>query len=220
MADKKYLDESTLTYLRNYIDAQDKVIYKAASDKLSEAIAGINQCQCTNTIESIDGLLEYLTQFGAMIEKAANAAAPIQFDCENTVEAATTFHYGEEELENGQYESILRGFYAKLVDAQEEYASSTVGNVYMTPICRGSASPTYNWGSGTWDGESYELIKFTGTDGTSYNYSAEVKIKDLAEIDEDNGLDNEIVGKSIEISITQTAIPEPAEYEDAEDASF
>ena len=33
--EKKFLDESTLTYLRNYIDGQDKVIYKTAADLVS-----------------------------------------------------------------------------------------------------------------------------------------------------------------------------------------
>ena len=33
--EKKFLDESTLTYLRNYIDGQDKVIYKAAADLIT-----------------------------------------------------------------------------------------------------------------------------------------------------------------------------------------
>ena len=33
--EKKFLDESSLTYLRNYIDGQDKVIYKAAADLVS-----------------------------------------------------------------------------------------------------------------------------------------------------------------------------------------
>ena len=33
--EKKFLDETTLTYLRNYIDGQDKVIYKTASDLIS-----------------------------------------------------------------------------------------------------------------------------------------------------------------------------------------
>ncbi len=33
--EKKFLDETTLTYLRNYIDGQDKVIYKTAADLIS-----------------------------------------------------------------------------------------------------------------------------------------------------------------------------------------
>ena len=33
--EKKFLDETSLTYLRNYIDGQDKVIYKAAADLIS-----------------------------------------------------------------------------------------------------------------------------------------------------------------------------------------
>ena len=33
--EKKFLDESSLTYLRNYIDGQDKVIYKTAADLVS-----------------------------------------------------------------------------------------------------------------------------------------------------------------------------------------
>ena len=33
--EKKFLDESTLTYLRNYIDGQDKVIYKTAANLVS-----------------------------------------------------------------------------------------------------------------------------------------------------------------------------------------
>lgn len=33
--EKKFLDESTLTYLRNYIDGQDKVIYNTAADLVS-----------------------------------------------------------------------------------------------------------------------------------------------------------------------------------------
>ena len=33
--EKKFLDETSLTYLRNYIDGQDKVIYKTAADLIS-----------------------------------------------------------------------------------------------------------------------------------------------------------------------------------------
>ena len=33
--EKKFLDDTSLTYLRNYIDGQDKVIYKTAADLIS-----------------------------------------------------------------------------------------------------------------------------------------------------------------------------------------